>query len=325
MENPTHYPVAVFAAAFAAMWLASVAGSWLRRRNPISGAEWDDDLGIILTANLTLLALIIGFSFSMATDRYDQRKNFEEAEANAIGTELLRADLLPPPEAANVRTLLGLYLGQRIAFYLDRDDAQRMQIDRRTSQLQADLWAAVRGPATAQPTPIVALVLSGMNDVINSQGYTQAAFSNRIPTAAWFLMAAVALCSNWLFGHRSRKGKAAGKLALVLPLVISTAFLLIADIDAPRHGLIHVRSTEPGKPSEGAWAPLKPQRLERQMARPKRQRRRTIFNSHVDSSEENQARYVGYRTDARGLGCRKLSYRGADRRGADGGFWASFI
>jgi hypothetical protein len=80
-----------------------------------------------------------------------------------------------------------------------------------------------------------------MKDVINSQGYTQAAFWNRIPTAAWFLMAAIALCSNVLFGYRSRNGNAAGKLAPVLPLVVSTAFLLIADIDAPRHGLIEVR------------------------------------------------------------------------------------
>jgi hypothetical protein len=79
-----------------------------------------------------------------------------------------------------------------------------------------------------------------MNDVINSQGYTEAAFWNRIPRPVWWLMAAIALCSNVLFGFRSRDGKAARKLSLVLPLVVSIAFLLIADIDAPRHGLIHV-------------------------------------------------------------------------------------
>jgi hypothetical protein len=107
--------------------------------------------------------------------------------------------------------------------------------------LQADLWTAVLGPAAAQPTPVAALALAGMNDVINSQGYTQAAFWNRIPDAAWVLMAAIALCCNVLFGYQSRNGGAAGRLAVVLPLVVSIAFLLIADIDAPRHGLIHVR------------------------------------------------------------------------------------
>jgi hypothetical protein len=56
--------------------------------------------------------LIISFSFSMATNRYDQRKNFEEAEANAIGTEISRADHLPPADAANVRKRE--YLDQRL-------------------------------------------------------------------------------------------------------------------------------------------------------------------------------------------------------------------
>jgi hypothetical protein len=52
-------------------------------------------------------------------------------------------------------------------------------------------------------------------------------------------MAAIALCPNVLFGYRSRKG-ATGKLSMVLPFVISIAMLLIADIDAPRHGLIRI-------------------------------------------------------------------------------------
>src|ERR1700720_1134482 len=100
----------VFAAAFVTLWLAFLSGSWLRRRNPSAGDEQNEDIGVILAATLTLLALIIGFSFSMATNRYEQRKNFEEAEANAIGTEILRADLLPPADASSVRKLLGDYL-----------------------------------------------------------------------------------------------------------------------------------------------------------------------------------------------------------------------
>jgi hypothetical protein len=102
MEGLSHYPLLVFAVAFVALWLASAAGSWLRRNYPNAGDEQNEHLGVILAATLTLLALIIGFSFSMATNRYDQRKNFEEAEANAIGTELLRADFLSPADAARL-------------------------------------------------------------------------------------------------------------------------------------------------------------------------------------------------------------------------------
>jgi hypothetical protein len=240
MEDLTHYPLLLFTATFIGLWLAAGVGSWLRRRNPSAGDEQTEDLGVILGATLTLLALIIGFSVSMASSRYDQRKSFEEAEANAIGTEILRADLLPPADAANVRRFLDAYLDQRILFFFNRDETRQMQIDQSTSQLQANLWAAVRGSASAQPTPVAALVLAGMNDVINSQGYTQAAFWNRIPRGAWWLMASIALCSNVLFGYRSRNSKTTRKIAFVLPFVVAMAFLLIADIDAPRHGLIQV-------------------------------------------------------------------------------------
>ncbi len=242
MGNLTQHPLSIFVAVFIALWLASVMGAWLHGRYRSAEDEEHEDLGIILGATLTLLALIIGFSVSMASTRYDQRKNLEEAEANAIGTEMLRADLLPAADAVNVHSLLAAYLDQRILFYVNQDDNRQTQIDQTTSQLQTNLWAAVRGAGTALPTPITALVLAGMNDVINSQGYAQAAFWNRIPRAVWWLMAGIALCSNVLFGFRSRDGKAARKLSLVLPFVVSMAFLLIADIDAPRHGLIHVGS-----------------------------------------------------------------------------------
>ncbi len=242
MAKLIQQPLLTFAAAFLSLWLASFIGVWLHRLYPSAEDEQHEDIGIILGASLTLLALIIGFSVSMASVRYDQRKNLEEAEANAIGTEMLRADLLPPPDGANVRSLLGAYLDQRILFFINQDDARQPQIDQATRQLQTSLWAAVSSAAAAEPTPITALVIAGMNDVLNSQGYTQAAFWNRIPPGVWWLMAAIALCSNLLFGFRSHNGRAARTLSLVLPFIVSTAFLLIADIDAPRHGLIHVSS-----------------------------------------------------------------------------------
>jgi hypothetical protein len=89
----------------------------------------------------------------------------------------------------------------------------------------------------AQPTPVAALVVSGMNDVLNSQGYTQAGYWNRIPTAAWALMAVIAIGCNVLVGYGSRSVTAGSKLLPILPLVVSIAFMLIADIDSPRQGI----------------------------------------------------------------------------------------
>ena len=176
----------------------------------------------------------------MALSRYDQRMNYEEAEANAIGTEYLRAELLPPADAAKVRALIRSYLDQRILFYTARDEQQLRQVDARTARLQTELWSAVLAPAAAQPNAVVALAVSGMNDVLNSQGFTQAAWWNRIPAAAWALMAAIAICSNLLVGYGTQNAKAQRIPHLVLPLVVSISFFLIADLDSPRRGIILV-------------------------------------------------------------------------------------
>jgi hypothetical protein len=240
MYDLLNYPLAVFALSFLTLWLATRLGASIRKGR-LMDQNVRDDFGTILTTTLTLSGLIIGFSFSMAINRYEQRKNYEEAEANAIGTEYVRADLLPPEDAAKVRPLLRQYLDERLSFYTVREEGQLRQIDVRTAQLQTELWAAVRGSGSTQPTPIVALAIAGMNDVLNSQGYTQAAWWNRIPAGAWFLMAAITVISQLLIGYGARNAKAEGALFTVLPLVVSVSFLLIADIDSPRSGIIHVR------------------------------------------------------------------------------------
>ena len=239
MHNLTNYPIIFFFVSFVTLFLSAWAGATLfRRRKLEDGAR--EDFGVIQAATLTLLGLILGFSFSMAISRYDHRKNLEEEEANAIGTEYLRADLLPPADAAKVKGLLTGYLEQRISFYTTRDPEEYRQIVIRTSKLQGDLWSAVQVPAVAHPTPLSALAVAGMNDVLNSQGYTQAAWWNRIPGSAWGLMIAMAICCNVLIGYGARNFNAERWLLLVLPLVVSITFMLIADIDSPRGGLIRV-------------------------------------------------------------------------------------
>jgi hypothetical protein len=230
-------PFVVLAVALVAQWLAAYVGDVARKSMRPLKEEERADVDLVRTAALTLLGLVIGFSFAMAVSRYDQRKTFEEAEANAIGTEYVRADLLPAADAAKVRELLRRYLDQRVAFYLVRDRDQLAQINAEVAKLQAELWSTVVGAVTPQRTALDALVVSGMNDVLNAQGYTQAAWWNRIPVAAWGLMGLVAISCNLLFGYGERRRSA---LALVLPIIVSISFFLIADIDSPRAGVIRV-------------------------------------------------------------------------------------
>jgi hypothetical protein len=237
--NLLDYPIPLSILSFLALWLASRVGVYIGKTRVKLVEIERDDLGVILNAALTLLALVIGFSFSMATGRYDQRKNYEEEEANAIGTEYVRATLLPAADAARTRALLKRYLDQRIISYTTRDAVQFDRINATTSQLQNDLWAAIQAPCLAQPTPVAALIVSGMNDVLNTQGYTQAAWWNRIPIGAWVLMIAIGIFCELLFGYNANLAVRRG-LFFVLPLIIAVAFFLLADLDSPKGGLIRV-------------------------------------------------------------------------------------
>jgi hypothetical protein len=230
-------PVVLFVFLFGGLWLAKEMGALLGRRFRRIPQEERADYNVILTSTLTLLGLIIGFSFSMAINRYDLRKNYEEVEANTIGTEYNRVEFLGP-DAEKVQQLLREYLHQRIAFYEIRNEKHLGPVQRETSQLQAQLWAAVQASASAKPTPIMALTASGMNEVLDAEGYAQAAWWNRIPVAAWILMLTIAVCCNLLLGYGAQRP--GSFLFLVLPLVLSIAFLLIADIDSPRGGLIRI-------------------------------------------------------------------------------------
>jgi hypothetical protein len=204
--------------------------------------ETSADLGIIQTATLTLLALIIGFTFSMAINRHDQREILEEGEANAIGTEFLRADLLPPKAAAATKDLLLQDTDQRILFYSRQSPEKIEEIRSKTDQLQTALWNEILPVIRTQATPVMALVASGMNDVLNSQGYVQAAWWNRIPLTAWALMAAIAICANLLVGFGARNFEKNISLFMIFPFVIAVSFFLIADIDSPRGGVIRIEA-----------------------------------------------------------------------------------
>ena len=141
--NLMNYPFVVSGLSFVLLWLSALLGASFRRRRKLEEDE-REDFDLVIAATLTLLGLIIGFSFSMAVGRYDLRKNYEEAEANAIGTEYVRADLLPSADAAKVRALLRSYTDQRILFYRTRDKQKLLQINANTAQLQNELWSVLR-------------------------------------------------------------------------------------------------------------------------------------------------------------------------------------
>src|SRR5262249_2654429 len=107
------YPLLVFVASVALLVLTIRVSDAVRRRAPAPGEDARADSSLLLSSTLMLLYFLVGFSFAMAINRYDLRKNCEQAEAIAVGVEYSRADLLAPADAAKTQMLLKRYLDQR--------------------------------------------------------------------------------------------------------------------------------------------------------------------------------------------------------------------
>jgi hypothetical protein len=232
------FPFIIFAVTLAGSWLSVEIGIYLHRRHGALEESVREDLGRVLTATLTLLGLMVGFSFSMAVSEYEQRINAEAAEANAIGTEYLRAGLLPGEVGRPIRKLLVQYLDQRVLFYTTGSQPRRAQISDASTRLQSDLWSCVESAAAATPTPVVALAVAGLNDVFDSQGFAGAALLRRIPIAGWALLEVINVFANLLFGYITLSNRMRSKRFWILPLLASLSFFFVADMDNPRSGFI---------------------------------------------------------------------------------------
>src|SRR5262245_54295381 len=89
---------------FLAMLLALEAGRrWGLRRRALDPDRAASGLGSIEGTVFALLGLLIAFTFSGASNRFDARRTLAIQEANSIGTAWLRLDLLPGPAQPPLR------------------------------------------------------------------------------------------------------------------------------------------------------------------------------------------------------------------------------
>src|SRR5229473_2451046 len=145
-----------------------------------------------------ILALLIGFTFAMALSRFEERRDVVLAEANAIGTVGLRAQLLPQPQADDAIPLLRRYVDLRLRLVeanLDPDEL-RLVVSQ-SLELQQALWADAVTAIEADPRPAVSgLFTQALNEMIDLHAKRVAAL--RITCRTPF-----SYCSIWLLQSRS--------------------------------------------------------------------------------------------------------------------------
>jgi hypothetical protein len=198
---------------------------------------------MLQAASLGLLALLLGFSFSMALTRFDTRKQLVLDEANAIETTYLRAQLLPDPVRKEVSDLFRRYVDVRLEFYQAGINQRRLQmVDDETENLHRALWSYAVSAARHDPRAIpTGLFIQSLNDVIDLHAKRVTALENHVPESIFVLLMIVATLSLGLVGYGAGMGRDRNLLPTVISVIlIASVILLIMDLDRPRRGLIKV-------------------------------------------------------------------------------------
>jgi hypothetical protein len=233
-----------------AFWLASEIGFVFHRRFGRSGNSADgsaNDEAQVLATALLLLALLLGFTFSMALSRYDTRRAEVVKEANDIGTAWLRAGLVENPAGKALQARLATYAQARVAMAAAHEDADDdIAADRvmrsKAAVLRKEIWdltVAATQPdrSTAQATALIASI----NAVIDTATTREAAIDARVPGQVMLLLLVYSMVSAFLLGYvMSAYGSHHRLAVLVLLFLLAITIVLIVDLDRPQKGSIRV-------------------------------------------------------------------------------------
>lgn len=231
-------PIPILGGVVIVLMIAAVAiGVALKRRREQGKADKDEaeGEGYIVSGVLGLLALLMGFTFALAVDRFETRRGLVLEEANAIGTTYLRTQLLEEPHRSRISGLLIDYAENRVA--LGNSDAksspERLVANDR---LLTELWAATSSAfQSIKGLDFSSAYLDSMNTVIDLDASRKAARTVHVPTEVFIVLVIYMVVTAGVLGYVlvGVRGRAAAAFMLLL---LSMSLLLIIDIDRPTRG-----------------------------------------------------------------------------------------
>lgn len=233
-------PIEIASALFVFLLLAFGSGNWIKSykiKKNISILQNEPDT--ISSTLLGLLALILAFSFSMANTRYDTRRSLAIEEANAIGTVILRTEVLPDSIQKKLKTNLKNYVEERIAISEAGTDLKTILIHLNKSEEIGKLtWKHVTDFSKVNPELVnTSEIIPAMNEMFDVATSRRAAGEANIPASIqWFLLI-LCVFSTLLLGYE-RKNKLDWVIVIGFSLALSITIFSIFDLDRPRSGLV---------------------------------------------------------------------------------------
>jgi len=230
---------------YGGMLIAALTGWLLRggrkRKTPkkSEGAEDKDEgseIGYIVSAVMGLLALLVGFTFSMAVDRFDNRRSMVLAESNAIGTAYLRTQLIEEPHRSAIGNLLKDYTENRIVLAREPRGPKQQELLARSNAMITQLWSALVDAYPAIPDhEFASIYIESINEMIDDDAARQQSRRSHVPLEVFVVLLVYQFVAAGVFGYvlSGERGRLTAALLLVL---FGSALLLIIDLDRATGG-----------------------------------------------------------------------------------------
>lgn len=239
------HPAVLALGLFVGMLLCIDLGYRLGRRSQ-RDASWHEGVGPLEAAVYALLGLLLGFSFSGATSRFEAHRQLSVKEANAIGTAYLRLDELPAEQQPEMRRLFRDYVNARLEVQASISKGTPERGVAESTQLQQQIWSQAVAASRNDPTQNSArIVLPAINEMIDVTTERAVAFRAHLPYLVFYLLIFIALMSALLAGYNMAKRKNRSLLHMFLyAACIAATIYTVIDLDHPRSGLIRVDAAD---------------------------------------------------------------------------------
>jgi hypothetical protein len=236
-------------ALFVALLLMTEAGyridGVLRRLRgiPDGGGATSGGRSMLVSGALSMLGLLLAFTVSMANERYQSRRQLVVAEANAIATTYLRAQVLSEPGRSRMSGLIAHYAEERRTILASEDASAKVrQAEAAAYADEQAVWAetveTVRQPANL---PFATSFLQAVNPMVDLSASRQASLETRVPPRILLVVTINSLVTAALVGYGLAAGANRHLMASTLVfLLVTLTVVLVLDLDRTESGGIRV-------------------------------------------------------------------------------------
>lgn len=198
-------------------------------------------LEVVGGAQLSIVALMIAFIFSIASSRFDARRANLLDHSNALGTTYLRTDLLQEPARSELKLLLKDYVNGVVEF--STDPGRRTQVIKELDTVLDSTWkSAARYAFANDQSKTTALFIETLNETIDLHAKRiTVGIVQKIPESVWLTLYVLSLASVFVIGYIT--GLKGGKISIpviLLAFTVSSLITITSDLDRADEGLFRI-------------------------------------------------------------------------------------